>query len=225
MGYDRHSADRVRRILAGRAGVVEKRMVGGLSFMVGGSMCCGITGGDLMVRVGAEKRDAVLELPHVHPMRIGGRALAGFVAVEPAGYRTEAALKAWIALAVEFVSTMRNRRPQPKPRADSSVAKQRFAALVAELTSRPGITVGTGRRGFGSDALAVDGRIFAMVASGGDLVLKLPATRVAALLAAKRGTAFSAGKSRPMKEWIALAPDNRMWRSLAEEALAFVSAT
>jgi len=57
----------------------------------------------------------------------------------------------------------------------------------------------------------------------GNLVLKLPARRVAELVAARHGSAFDAGKGRWMKEWVALAPDNRRWRSLAEEARTFVA--
>src|SRR5487761_588375 len=118
MDYDKAAADRVRRIVSGRPGVAEKRMVGGLSFTVGGSMCCGITGNDLMIRDGAERRDAVLELPHVHPMKIGGRALAGFVCVEPAGYQTDAALVQWIERSIDFTGTLRSRpRPRDKPQA------------------------------------------------------------------------------------------------------------
>jgi hypothetical protein len=99
---------------------------------------------------------------------------------------------------------------------------QRFAKLVEALDGEDGVTVGGGRRGFGSDALQVDGRIFAMV-TGGRLVLKLPAPRVAALVAASDGLPFDAGKGRPMKEWVALADDEAVaWRELALEALAFV---
>ena len=54
MSYDPEAAERVRRLLSGRDDVAEKRMVGGLSFLVNGNMCCGITGTALMVRVGAE---------------------------------------------------------------------------------------------------------------------------------------------------------------------------
>ena len=224
MDYDKAAADRVRRIVSGRPGVAEKRMVGGLSFTVGGSMCCGITGNDLMIRVGAERRDAVLELPHVHPMKIGGRALAGFVCVEPAGYQTDAALVQWIERSIDFTGTLRSRpRPRDKPQAERPLAEKRFASLVLALGAKPGVTIGAGGRGFGSEALAVDGRIFAMVAGSGQLVFKLSAERVAALLAAKHGSPFSAGKGRPMREWVAIAPSNRRWRSLAEEALAFVS--
>jgi hypothetical protein len=120
MGYDNTTADRVRRILSRRRDVVEKRMVGGLSFMVRGSMCCGVTGTALMVRVGPEAREWALVQPHVRPMKFAGRALAGFVCVDPEGFRTETALGTWVRRGIDFVSTIpakRRGRRKPRPRA------------------------------------------------------------------------------------------------------------
>ena len=104
-------------------------------------------------------------------------------------------------------------------------ARSRFDALVEALGSRPGVRPpdeGRGSRAFGSTALTVEGRIFAM-AVGGDLVLKLPEDRVAALVAGGAGEPFVGGNGRPMREWVALAdgPGTRD-AELAEEALAFV---
>lgn len=106
MTYDERTAERVRQVLRGRRGVLEKRMVGGLSFNVDGSMCCGLTGAGLMVRVGREALEQMLRLPHVHPMTFGGRRLSGFVVVDPAGYRTDAALKAWLRRGIDLVATL-----------------------------------------------------------------------------------------------------------------------
>ena len=86
LSYDPAAAERVRQLLSGRSDVVEKKMVGGLSFLVNGNMCCGITGMALMVRVGAESREQALREPHVRPMLFAGRALSGFICIEPAGY-------------------------------------------------------------------------------------------------------------------------------------------
>jgi len=106
MGYDERTAERVRQSLRGRRNVVEKRMVGGLSFMLDGSMCCGVTGDRLMVRVGPQALEQALTLPHTQAMKLGDRKLAGFVLVDPAGYHTDAALKAWLQRGIDFVSTI-----------------------------------------------------------------------------------------------------------------------
>jgi hypothetical protein len=101
-------------------------MVGGLSFNLDGSMCCGVTSAGLMVRVGPDGLEKTLTLPHVQAVKFGSRRLSGFVIVEPAGYRTDAALKAWVRRGIDFVSTPRAKsprirsgetRPSPSPRA------------------------------------------------------------------------------------------------------------
>ena len=78
------------------------------------------------------------------------------------------------------------------------------------------------RSGFGAGALKVHGKIFAMLVRGA-LVVKLPAKRVSAAIAAGQGTAFDANKGRPMREWLAVPPDSALdWLSMAREALEFV---
>ena len=121
MAYDERVAARVRRVLSGQRKVVEKRMVGGLSFMVNGSMCCGVTGTALMVRVGPEGLERALARAHVRPMVFADRQLAGFVCVDPGGYRTDAALAAWVQRGIDFVSTLPAKRPATRrPRSTSS---------------------------------------------------------------------------------------------------------
>jgi TfoX/Sxy family transcriptional regulator of competence genes len=107
---DEQTLARVRRLLAGRDGVVEKRMVGGLSFSLGGQMFCGVTSGGLMVRVGADAVPAALAEPHVSRMELGGRPLAAFVLVAPDGYADDAALAAWVERGLAFVRTSGGRR-------------------------------------------------------------------------------------------------------------------
>src|SRR5689334_13306905 len=104
MSYDPEAAERVRRLLSGRNDVVEKKMVGGLSFLVNGNMCCGITGTALMVRVGADGREQALREPHVRPMLLGGRVLSGFICIEPAGYAADDALASWVRRGLDFAS-------------------------------------------------------------------------------------------------------------------------
>ena len=108
---DLADADRVRRILSRGHHVAEKTMMGGLVFMVDGHMCCALSRGKLMVRVGREARAALLALPHVEPMGFGGRQPIGFIRVAPAGYRTDAALATWIERGLAFVATLPAKKP------------------------------------------------------------------------------------------------------------------
>jgi TfoX/Sxy family transcriptional regulator of competence genes len=97
VSYDPEVADRVRQVLADQGGVTEKKMVGGgLSFLVNGNMCCGVRGPELMVRIGRDGREHALGEPHVRPMLLGGRALSGFINVEPAGFAADDALASWV---------------------------------------------------------------------------------------------------------------------------------
>lgn len=106
MGYDEAAAERVRGVLSRRADVVEKKMFGGLCFMVGGGMCCGLTGSSLIVRVGPERYEEALSQPHARLMDFTGRPVNGMVYVDPAGYETDAALGSWIQQGIDFVSTL-----------------------------------------------------------------------------------------------------------------------
>jgi TfoX/Sxy family transcriptional regulator of competence genes len=104
LSFDPEAASRVRRLLSGREDVTEKKMVGGLSFMVRGNMCCGVTGAALMIRVGADGRKQALREPHVQPMIFAGRVLSGFVCIEPTGYAADDALAGWVQRSLDFVA-------------------------------------------------------------------------------------------------------------------------
>jgi hypothetical protein len=109
MSYDEQLAARIRRCLAGRRDVVEKKMFGGLCFMVGGAMCCGLTKTDFMVRVGPERYEDALAQPHARPMDFTGRPLKGMVYVGPEGTRTDVALARWVRRGLEFLSASKKR--------------------------------------------------------------------------------------------------------------------
>ena len=106
MAYDGNAAERVRSMLSGTPNLEEKKMMGAIAFMVNGSMCCGVTGAALMVRVGPANSEAALAQPHVRPMEIAGRRLRAFVCVDPEGYATEAALGEWIRRGITFASSL-----------------------------------------------------------------------------------------------------------------------
>ena len=116
MSYDEKLADRVREVLGPRDDVVEKKMFGGLCFMVNGAMCCGLTQTDLMVRVGPEQYEDALAESHARPMDFTGRPLKGMIYVAPAGLRTRAALAKWVGRGVAFVSALPPKKPGKKRR-------------------------------------------------------------------------------------------------------------
>ncbi|WP_028103296.1 hypothetical protein [Pseudoduganella violaceinigra] len=102
--------------------------------------------------------------------------------------------------------------------------KSRFARLAETLAGEPGVDFGQGgKKGFGSSALKVNGKIFAMVSAADEFVVKLPRTRVDELEASGIGHKFDPGHGKLMKEWLALNPQaTGQWTSLAQEALRFV---
>ena len=106
MAYDEELAERIRRALAGRQGVSEKKMFGGIAFMLRGNMCCGIVRDDLMVRVGPERYEEALARPHARPMDFTGRPMRGMVYVTPEGCRTDEALKRWVEQGLNFAATL-----------------------------------------------------------------------------------------------------------------------
>jgi hypothetical protein len=95
MAYDEKTAERIREILGRSA--TEKKLMGGLCFMVKGGMCCSVSGkGGLLVRIDADAHERTLREPHVGPVEMGRRTVTGFVRVAPEGYRTAAMLQKWI---------------------------------------------------------------------------------------------------------------------------------
>ena len=119
MAYDEKLADRIRRCIGPRAEVSEKKMFGGLAFLLGGKMFCGIAKDDLMVRVGPERYQAALAEAHVRPMDFTGRPMNGYVFVGPAGSRTEKAVRKWVDWSTAFVAGLEGRAAtrSRKPRA------------------------------------------------------------------------------------------------------------
>ena len=106
MAYDEQLAGRVRAIFVGHPSVVEKKMFGGLAFMVQGHMACGVTGERLMARVGPDAHDACLAEAHVREMDFTGRPMRGFVFVDPGGVAADADLVKWVERTVTFVKTL-----------------------------------------------------------------------------------------------------------------------
>jgi TfoX/Sxy family transcriptional regulator of competence genes len=126
MGYDEGLAERLRGVFEDQRGVVEKRMFGGLCFMVDGKMCVGIVGDELMVRVGPEQHSQALAQPHARPMDFTGRPMKGFVYVAADGLETDKALEGWVAQGVSFARSVAGRVPRRAPgRAISAKPRRR----------------------------------------------------------------------------------------------------
>jgi TfoX/Sxy family transcriptional regulator of competence genes len=106
MSYDEAVAQQVREALTKYPDITEKKMFGGLAFLLRGNMCCGITGNELMVRVGPHGYEAALSRPHTRKMDFTGKPLKGFVYVSPEGFGAKKDLNAWIKKASEFVLSL-----------------------------------------------------------------------------------------------------------------------
>ena len=105
MAYDEKLADRIRNILGRRKGITEKKMFGGLSFLLNGKMCCGVLKDILVVRVNPKESYMLLKKPHVRPMDFTGHPMKGFLYVSKGGCKTEKRLSAWVERSVDFVSS------------------------------------------------------------------------------------------------------------------------
>jgi TfoX/Sxy family transcriptional regulator of competence genes len=118
LAYDEGLAERIRDLLEGRRDVTEKAMFGGLAFLVPKGMFVGITGHDLMARVGPEAHAECLRLPHVRPMDFTGRPIKSYVFVSPEGTSRDADLAAFVTRSLTFVDTLPAKKtgPRAKPR-------------------------------------------------------------------------------------------------------------
>ena len=105
MAYDLKLAERIRTQLEGLP-FVEKKMFGGVGFLIGGNMACGVHKDELVVRVAQEKHNALLQKPYARPFDLTGKPMKGWLLVEPAGCRTQRQLSAWVKEGVDFASTL-----------------------------------------------------------------------------------------------------------------------
>ena len=106
MAYDEGLAQRVREHLAEDRRVTEKKMFGGLAFMVAGNMCCGIVGDELMVRVGPDAYEDALARPHARAMDFTGRAMKGMVYVGVDGVESDDDLAGWVDRGLAFAGSL-----------------------------------------------------------------------------------------------------------------------
>jgi len=106
MAYDELLTARMRGVLSLQKGLEEKKMFGGVGFLIHGNLVCGVNKNNLIVRVGPAYHAQALNRPHTRPFDITGRPMAGWVMVEPEGCATEKALADWIQLGVAFANSL-----------------------------------------------------------------------------------------------------------------------
>ncbi len=106
MAYDEGLAQRVRELLEERPGYNEKKMFGGMCYLLHGNMACGIINDDLIVRVGPDNFEGALKLPHTRSFDITGRAMKGWVMVSSAGHDSDEKLADWVQKGVEFALSL-----------------------------------------------------------------------------------------------------------------------
>jgi len=111
VAYDEDLANRIRELIAGEPGVTEKRMFGGLAFLIGGNMSVSASGqGGLMVRVAPEDTDELLRKPHAAPFEMRGRSMQGWLRVDAEGVRTKRELEPWVRRGVEYARSLPPKR-------------------------------------------------------------------------------------------------------------------
>ena len=106
MPYDEPLAERIQALIGKHRGVTEKRMFGGLAFMLQGNMCCGVMQDRIMLRLGPEGVEAALKEPHTAPMDFTGKPIKSMVYLWPEGYESDADLERWVDTAVGFAKTL-----------------------------------------------------------------------------------------------------------------------
>ena len=111
MAYDEDLAERVRLAIADEPDVTEKRMFGGLAFLVGGKMAVAASGqGGLMVRIDPEETDALLARPHARPFEMRDRPVEGWLRVDAEGVGSRGELESWVALGVAYARSLPAKR-------------------------------------------------------------------------------------------------------------------
>jgi TfoX/Sxy family transcriptional regulator of competence genes len=124
MAYDPQLAARLRTMVAGRCGVTEKAMFGGLAFMIDGKMFCGVLGDELLARVGPDAHDAALARPHVRIMDFTGRPMRGYVFVGPQALQADTELTQWVEQAQRHAAALPKKGEKGSGRRQHSKTKE-----------------------------------------------------------------------------------------------------
>src|SRR3954471_22142672 len=107
MAYDEDLANRIRELIGAEPGLTEKKMFGGLAFLIGGNMAVSASGqGGLMVRCDPEETDALVQRPHAKPFEMRGREMDGWLRVDSEGVRTMDQLEPWVEVGVGYARSL-----------------------------------------------------------------------------------------------------------------------
>jgi TfoX/Sxy family transcriptional regulator of competence genes len=106
MAYDEGLAERIREVLENNPDIKEKKMFGGLAFMLQGNMACGLISDELLVRVGADNYTKTLAMPHTREMNFTGKPMKGFIMVEAEGYEDDKALAKWVKQGLDYARSL-----------------------------------------------------------------------------------------------------------------------
>lgn len=106
MAFDEPLAARIRKALGKRKGLTEKRMFGGIGFLIHGNMCCGAHGTSMIVRVDPDEYERTLAEAHARPFDLTGRPMKGWIMVGAAGVADDKSVAYWVEVALEFVSKL-----------------------------------------------------------------------------------------------------------------------
>jgi hypothetical protein len=106
VAFDAKLADRIRQRLGKRKGLTEKKMFGGIGFMLGGNMACGVHRDDMIVRVDPGETDRLLGEPHTRRFDLTGRPMKGWILVAPQGVATDADLGKWVAIGATYAASL-----------------------------------------------------------------------------------------------------------------------
>jgi TfoX/Sxy family transcriptional regulator of competence genes len=125
--YSESLAERVRTLIASLRGYAEKKMFGGVGFLLHGNMCVGIWQDSLIVRVGAEQHDEAMAKPFAKPFDITGRPMTGWVMVEPDGLDSDRDLRSWVESGIRFAISLPARQDTSSSRTKRAPKRQRPA--------------------------------------------------------------------------------------------------
>ncbi len=107
MAYDEDLANRIRELVANEGGVTEKKMFGGLAFLINGNMSVSASGqGGLLLRVDPDETEALTRKPHAEPFMMRGRRMNGWLRVAPEGLKTKRQLEPWVTRGVKYARSL-----------------------------------------------------------------------------------------------------------------------